>query len=241
MASLGVIFDMDGVLVDSYHAHFRSWQVMAAEAGVTIDETLFAATFGRTSREVLATSWGSGRFTDAQIAQLDLRKEEVFREIIAANFPMMAGARELLTALARAGFALAIGSSAPPDNVEAVLEKMRLRSLFDAVVTGADVRRGKPDPQVFLTAAARLRLPPEWCAVIEDAPLGIEAARAAGAACIGLASTGRTREQLAAADLVVDRLEELSSTRIEELIATRLASADEEAFDDLPAEPDDEQ
>jgi beta-phosphoglucomutase len=236
---LGVIFDMDGVLVDSYHAHFKSWQVMAAEVGVGIDERLFASTFGRTSREILASSWGPGRFSEAQITELDRRKEDLFRQIVLADFPPMPGAKDLLLALAQAGFALAIGSSAPPENVEAVLEKMELRSLFDAVVTGADVRRGKPDPQVFLTAAAWLRLPPERCAVVEDAPQGIEAARAAGAAAIGLVSTGHTREQLAAANLLVDRLEQLSPERIEAIIAERLAAAEEESIEPFDEDADD--
>ena len=230
---------MDGVLVDSYHAHFKSWQLMAAEVGVTIDEPLFASTFGRTSREVLASIWGPGRFNAAQIAELDARKEELFRQIMAAEFPPMGGAKDLLVALARAGFALAIGSSGPPENVELVLDKMELRSLFDAVVTGADVRRGKPDPQVFLTAAARLRLPPERCAVVEDAPQGIEAAQAAGAACIGLVSTGRTREQLAAANLVVDRLEQLSPARIEAIIAERVTAAEGEPIEAFDEDADD--
>lgn len=237
--SLGVIFDMDGVLVDSYHAHFKSWQRMAAEVGVAMDESLFASTFGRTSREVLAASWGPDRFSAVQIAELDRRKEELFRQIMTAEFPPMDGAKELLLALARAGFTLAIGSSAPPENVELVLDKMELRSLFDAVVTGADVRRGKPDPQVFLMAAARLRLPPERCAVVEDAPQGIEAAQAAGAASIGLVSTGRTREQLAAANLVVERLAELSPERIEAIIAERVAAAEGEPIEAFDADAGD--
>jgi beta-phosphoglucomutase len=134
----------------------------------------------------------------------------------------MPAARELLVALHRAGFLLAIGSSAPPENVDLALDRMEAESLFEAVVTGQDIRRGKPDPQVFLTAAARLRVPPEWCAVVEDAPAGIAAALAAEMTAIGLASTGRTRAELAAAHLVVDSLRELSPAVIEDLIVRRL-------------------
>ena len=85
-----------------------------------------------------------------------------------------------------------------------------MRDWFDAVVTGSDVQRGKPDPQIFLVAAQRLGVPPARCVVIEDAPVGIAAAAAAGMACVGLASTGRTRETLSKAQLVVDSLSELS-------------------------------
>ncbi len=222
----GVIFDMDGVLVDSYGPHFESWQGMAAERGLSVTEEQFGATFGRTSRESMITFWGHGRYSDEQIRQMDHRKEELFREILARRMPIMPGARELLAALREAGFRLAVGSSAPPENLKVVLSHFE-GDVFDAVVSGADVDRGKPDPQVFVTAAARLRIPPEWCAVIEDAPAGIQAAQAAGAACIGLASTGRTRESLAEADLVVDQLSQLSPAKVAEVIEAHIRSCNE--------------
>jgi len=220
MNDLAVIFDMDGVLVDSYHAHFQSWQTMAAEAGLALTEAEFAAQFGRTNPEIIAVYWGEGRHSDAEIAAMADRKEEVFREILRADFPAMPGVEELLRALDEAGFALAVGSSGPPENIELVLGELAAGSRFRAVVTAKDVTRGKPDPQVFLVAAERLGVPARRCAVVEDAPAGIAAARAAGMTAIGLASTGHTRPSLAAAELVVDSLAELSPERIGELIAT---------------------
>ena len=134
------------------------------------------------------------------------------------NFPAMDGAIELIQSLKQAGFGLAIGSSGPPENVAFVLERLQAQGLFDAAVTGRDVQFGKPHPQVFLTAAAKLGVPPARCAVIEDAPVGITAAQAAGMANIGLLSTGHTPESLAAAQLVVRSLRELTPARIAELI-----------------------
>ncbi len=218
---LGVIFDMDGVLVDSYRAHLASWNVMLAEHGRAVSEAEFAATFGRTSREIIAALWPRERPSESQIAALDARKEEAFREILAQEFPVMPGAADLLHALESDGFALAIGSSGPPENVQLVLDRLGLERLFGAVVTGMDVTRGKPDPQVFLLAAQRLGIPPARCAVVEDAPLGIAAAKAAGMAGVGLASTGRTREMLAAADLVVDSLGKLSAGVFRQLLGQR--------------------
>jgi beta-phosphoglucomutase len=215
-----VIFDMDGVLIDSYHAHLQSWQEAARVEGLEITEEQFAATFGKTSRESIRLVWGDRHFTDVQIQDFDHRKEAAFRRIIAATFPLMPGVLELLASLHEAGFLLAIGSSGPPENVEQVLDKLRIRPLLLAVVTGADVTRGKPDPQVFLTAAQRLRVSPDRCVVVEDAALGIEAAQAAGMKAIGLASTGRTRQSLAAADLVVDRLGEITPATIRSLISS---------------------
>ena len=222
----GVIFDMDGVLIDTYHAHFKSWQLMTADFGVTMTESQFAQTFGRTSREVIASLWGDRHFNADEIAALDREKEAVFRQIIAADFPLMRGAIELIESLHDQGFRLAIGSSAPPENVEVVLDKLGQRSAFSAVVTGADVKRGKPDPQVFLTAAARMHTPPQRCAVIEDAVLGIQAARAAETAVVGVASTGHTRQSLAAADLVVDTLGELTPEVIARVILNHLERTD---------------
>ncbi len=130
----------------------------------------------------------------------------------------MPGVHALLAALDEAGFRLAIGSSGPPENVNDVLQQLGNRERFDAVITGSDVTEGKPNPQVFLLAAERLGLEPAQCAVVEDAPLGIEAVRAAGMASVGLVSTGRTAEKLARADRVVRQLAELSPRAFEELI-----------------------
>jgi beta-phosphoglucomutase len=135
----------------------------------------------------------------------------------------MDGAAELVDALAADGVSLGIGSSGPAANVALGVELLELGSRFSATVTGADVTRGKPDPQVFLLAAERLGVPPAACAVIEDAVHGITAANRAGMTSIGLTGTA-TRDRLEHAQLVVDSLRELSPTRIRELAASRSRS-----------------
>ena len=216
MNQLAVIFDVDGVLVDSYQAHFQSWRQMLAEVGVEFTEAAFRASFGRTTRDIIA-QLGSGTLSEEQIDAWDDRKEALYREIIRQNFPAVAGAVELIDALAEAGFLLAVGSSGPPGNVALALEQLGRADRFAARVTGIDVTRGKPDPQVFLLAAERLGVAPQDCAVVEDAPAGVEAANRAGMASIGLTGTA-TREQLAHADWVVDSLRELSPAIITDLI-----------------------
>ncbi len=213
-----VIFDMDGVLVDTYQAHFQSWQEIARPEGLPLTEAEFAATFGQTNPVVIRAFWGENRFDHAQIAAMAARKEAAFRAIIASNFPAMPGAGQLLAELHKAGFRLAIGSSAPPENVEVVLERLQARQLFQAVVTGADVTRGKPDPEVFLLAARGLSMPPSRCVVIEDAPAGVAAAAAAGMASVALLSTGRKPEALAQADLIVRSLAEISPAVLRTLV-----------------------
>jgi beta-phosphoglucomutase len=221
---LATIFDMDGVLIDSYQAHYRSWVELAGRRGLTISEPQFKICFGRTSRESMAQFWGAGRFSDEQVRVMDLEKEAAFRRIIAADFPAMPGATELIAALHEADFGVAVGSSAPRENVAVAIDQLGLRDRFDAVVTGSDVQRGKPDPQIFLTAAQRLGVPPARCVVIEDAPVGVAAAAAAGMACVGLASTGRTRETLSRAQLVVAALSELSPAVLRQAIERHAGS-----------------
>ncbi len=217
-----VIFDMDGVLVDSYDAHLKSWQFMAGELGKGLTEEQFASTFGRTSREIIAEHWGADSLSPEQIAQFDHRKEGLYREIVSRAFPRMDGAAELIQDLHSAGFRLAVGSSGPPENVALAVERLAAERYFDVLVTGKDVARGKPDPQVFLVAAAKLGVSPEKCAVIEDAPVGIAAANSAGMISIALLSTGHTEASVTAARLIVRSLRDLSADRIAELIDGRI-------------------
>lgn len=211
-----IIFDMDGVLIDSYDAHFASWRRMYGEMGLKYSEADFAADFGRTSRDILTRRFGDGLTAD-RIRELDERKEALFREELRDHFPAMDGAGELIDALFADGFRLAVGSSGPPENIWLCLEKLDRKSKFNAVVTGQDVTRGKPDPQVFLLAAQRLGIGPECCAVVEDAVHGVEAANRAGMKSIGLVGTV-TRDKLAGANVIVDQLQELTPEMLRRLI-----------------------
>ena len=209
-----VIFDMDGVLVDSYQAHFESWRQTARKHGANMTQQQFAETFGRTTREIISALW-SDSVAEDQIPQWDDEKELAYRAILDADFPEMNGAHQLLTALDASGFKLAVGSSGPPENVQLVLDHLG-GDLFSAIVTGRDVTRGKPDPEVFLNAAAKLQIAPERCVVVEDAPAGIQAARNAGMTAIALTGTAPKDQLAAQAHMVVDSLTELTP----EIIAT---------------------
>jgi len=220
MKSLGVIFDMDGVLVNSYRAHLASWQRSAMELGEQMTEPQFASVFGRTSPDIIRDLWGRD-LGDAQLAAWDDRKEAAYREILQADFPEMDGASELLGALHAAGFALAIGSSGPPENVELVMRCLHGAEHIAATVNGRQVTRGKPDPQVFLAAAEKLGIAPGACAVVEDAPAGIEAARRAGMAAIALTGTAPRDVLARRAHLVVDSLCQLTAEIVSDLILAR--------------------
>ena len=220
MGRRAVIFDMDGVLIDSYHAHLEAWQRMGEKLGRPITEEAFVPTFGRVNREIFHHLWGDA-FSDDEIARWGDWKEVAYREVILKRFPGMDGAVDLLDALKAAGFALAIGSSGPPENVAAALVGLGRVTLFDAIVNGREVTHGKPHPEVFLKAAERLDLEPRVCAVVEDSLAGLEAAVRAGMTPIALTGTF-PREQLAEkAALVVDSLRELMPEIIARLIDVR--------------------
>ena len=216
MSDCAVVFDMDGVLVDSYEAHFASWRRTARAHRLEMARQQFAATFGRTTREIIRHLWPN--VPPAGIPAWDDEKEAAYREIIALNFPEMDGAHELLESLHAAGFALAVGSSGPPENVAAVVRRLRAGRLLAATVSGMDVTHGKPHPEVFLKAAEKLNVAPANCAVVEDAPAGVLAARNAGMAAIALTGTAGYDQLAEQAHLVVDSHRELDPDKIGRVI-----------------------
>ena len=218
-ARLGVIFDVDGVLLDSYQMHFQCWMSLAAEDGIIITESEFRSLFGRRGREIAREVWGP-EFPEQQVVSIHRRKQALYRESLQRNLPAMDGAVQLIDGLVEAGLVLAVGSSAPPANVEMTLEGLGRRQAFSAIVTGSDVTRGKPDPRVFLLAAQRMGIEPSHCAVIEDAPVGIAAAAAGGMTAIALLGTAPA-DRFTQAHLVVNSLHQLSPKLIADLIQSQ--------------------
>jgi len=217
MAERGVIFDMDGVLVDSYRAHYESWRRLAHAHGLEITEQQFADTFGMTTREIIRRLWPRAA-GDGEIPRWDAEKEQYYRDILRLDFPEMDGAAELIQALHEAGFAMAIGSSGPAENVQVVMEQLSGAEHIAATVHAHEVSRGKPEPEVFLLAAGKIGVRPTRCAVLEDAVAGLQAARNARMGAVGLTGTA-PREKLAAwADVVVDSLRELGPQQLAGLI-----------------------
>ncbi|MFM7052349.1 MAG: HAD family hydrolase [Planctomycetota bacterium] len=216
------IFDLDGTLVDSYDAHFEAWRRISARHGVEVTVDDYYAHFGRRNEDLLRECWlraGRGTLALDEIAELDHEKEAAYREIVSARFPIMDGARELVAALRAAGFRTAVGSSGPPLNVQRAIDGLALEGAFDAVVTGRDVRRSKPDPECFLLAASKVGVDPARCVVFEDAPAGITAAKAAGMRCIAITSKGHTPERQRDADLVFASVAEVTVDAVRGLLA----------------------
>lgn len=185
----GVIFDWDGVVIDSSAQHERSWEILAEEISKPLPEGHFKRGFGKKNQVIIPEILG---WCDdpAGIAALSDRKEAIYRELVRqSGVEILPGARELAAALRLEGIPRAIGSSTPRENLDAIFAATGLGGLFDAVACGDDVVHGKPAPDVFLLAARRLGLAPADCLVVEDAHAGIEAARRAGMPVLAVATT----------------------------------------------------
>lgn len=189
----GAIFDMDGVLVDNVAYHVRAWQQLGREVGRNLEAHEIRGVFGQRNREMIRKLIGP-ELREEDIPRLTERKEQLYRDCIAPELCPVAGLSEYLRGLRIAGTRCAVATSGPRANVDFVLDGLAIRDCFDSVVTGADVSRSKPDPEIFLLAARRLGIPPEKCVVFEDSVAGIEAALRAGSACIALSTTHSPEE-----------------------------------------------
>ena len=199
-----VLWDLDGTLVDSEQYHWIAWRDTMAAEGVSLTHPQFLQTFGLRN-DAIVPQWIAD-VTAEQIERIANAKEQLYRSLVReGDLVPLPGAAEWTERLAQEGWKQAIASSAPRANIDAVLMGIGLASVFQAIVSAEDVTLGKPDPQVFLTAASRLGSAPGRSVVVEDAPAGVEAARRAGMASIGVSRNGTDLP----ADLAVASLADL--------------------------------
>ncbi len=210
-----VIFDLDGVLVDTAKYHYLAWKKLAAELGVNLTEKENERLKGVSRMDSLKIilSLGGLTFSEAEMNRLADRKNSWFVEYIDQMKPeeIFDGVFPLLNALREAGVSIALASSSK--NAAAVLKNLLLENTFDTVVDGTMIKESKPDPEIFLKAADNLGVAPNECIVVEDAEAGVEAARRAGMKAVGIGHT----EQLGEAELVVDHISKLSYNRLKSL------------------------
>ena len=214
-----VIWDMDGVIADTGAAHFAAWRQVMAELGRPFDEADFRRIFGIVNPDAVRLLLGE-TVSSYEIARISERKETLFREAVQVQVSLLPGVETWLERLRQQGYRQAIASSAPPANIEVLLHVLNVGPYFQATVSADDVTKGKPDPAIFLKAAAALGVSPARCVVVEDAVAGVEAARRAGMICLAVATT-QPAERLSDADLVVKRLTELADDAFERLLTLR--------------------
>ena len=216
---LGVIFDWDGVVIDSSRQHEESWDLLAEEEGLSLFEGHFKIGFGKRNeliiREIL--KWTSDPI---EVARLGERKEVLYREIIQREgISLLPGVGDFVKSLQTNNVPYAIGSSTPRENIESVLAYLRRADWFRHIVAAANVDKGKPNPEVFLKAADKLEVAPGQCVVFEDSLSGIEAGKAGGMKVVALTTTN-TRETLdeSPADVIVDSFNEVAIDRLRALV-----------------------
>jgi HAD superfamily hydrolase (TIGR01509 family) len=200
------IFDHDGVLVDSLEFHIEAWLELGRRTGLKFTPEFIHETFGMTNFSIFRRLLGDAK-PDEELRYLSDLKEECYRDVARGKIELMNGARELLDALTAQNVKLAIGSSGVRANLELTVHECGLDDRFAAIASLEDITRGKPDPQIFLVAASKSGVEPKRSVVFEDAPVGIQAAKAAGMYAVGLTTTHPASGLWdAGADEVVDTL-----------------------------------
>ncbi len=209
-----VIFDMDGVIVDSEPLNDQHKALFLKELGIeTAGQDVWQQFHGMNSRDAwskLKTDYGISH----DLEYLIERGQASYIDFLNAlsEIPIVPGVGRLIKELKKSGHRLAVGSSASPGRVDLVLKKLDLMKYFEVVVHGNEVKHGKPDPELFLLAASKLKMKPAECLVIEDAEAGVKAANAANMKCIGFSGLPHNHEDLSAADLIVTSFNELADT-----------------------------
>lgn len=211
----GVIWDMDGVLVDSGEFHYQSWRNTLADYQLPYSREFFDKTFGMNNESILKLLGGEN-FNPRLIREIGERKEATFRRLVGGRVKTLPGVIPLLESVKGAGIPQAIASSAPQANIDVLVQELGLGDYFSAVISGAEMP-GKPDPGVFLKAAAEIHTPPSECVVIEDGIPGVEAALRAGMKCIALTTTN-SEDRLSAAHLVLSSLDEITLADLKTLV-----------------------
>jgi beta-phosphoglucomutase len=210
----GIVFDMDGVIIDSHPVHRRAWKTFLQTVGREVsDAELDFILDGRKRDEILC--FFLGELTPSQIADLGARKDEMLRQL-AEDMQPLRGVVEFLDSVARVGIRIALATSAGRRRAHGTLKELGLAGYFDAIVTGDEVASGKPDPAIYRLVAERLNETPETLLAVEDAVSGVTSARAAGMRCLGIASAERAETLRAAgADPVISDFQSLSLVQLE--------------------------
>ncbi len=209
-----VIWDMDGVIANTAPLHYEAWRKIAKKKGLNLTEEEFRATFGMKNPDILEKLFG--KLEEAEVEKLSFEKEEEFRALARKGIGVFPGVVPLLRELHESGIKQAIASSTPIENIKIIVTTLKINEYFEVIVTGEDVKHGKPHPEVFLKAKEKLEVAPSECLVIEDAEVGVEAAKRAGMKCLAVTNT-LPREKLKKADLVVSSLEEVNLSILRQL------------------------
>ena len=218
--NFAVIFDLDGVIVDSNPVHKIALRRFCSQHGIELtEEQLQTRIFGRTNKDWLRQVFGE-KIGEAKIQQFAEEKEVLFRELFEPTIKPVKGLVGFLEKLKRNGIPLVIASSAPEKNIDFVLEKTGTRDYFSVILSETAVTHSKPHPEIYIKATQAIRLSPSRCIVIEDSLSGIAAARKAGCPVIGITTT-HPPEELQMTDLVIADFDQLEIDHLERLVRSQ--------------------
>jgi beta-phosphoglucomutase len=216
MSSFAVIFDMDGVIIDSNPFHKISLRQFCEKYGYHLsDQELINKIYGRTNKEWIANLFGA--LSQEDLVRYEEEKESLFRELYKNDIRALRGLPEFLKRLKEKNIPIAIGTSAPRSNVDYVLSHTGLEKYFATILDESDVEHGKPNPEIYLKVAARLGYEPSRCIVFEDSLSGVESARRAGAKVVGVATT-HSFEELSHTDFVIQDFADLDPATLISII-----------------------
>ncbi|MGE3611098.1 MAG: HAD family hydrolase [Bacteriovoracaceae bacterium] len=190
----GFLFDMDGVVVDNHHFHFKAWMEFAHQYNFYLDEQIYRDQYnGKTNRDLFEMIFKNPSVEEMK--KYAEEKEGMYQKIYLPHMKAHKGLLDFLDYLRAHKYKIALGTSAPTSNVDFVLDHLSLRKYFDVIVDGPQVSKGKPHPEVYQLCAYRLNLKPEECVVFEDSLAGLEAGKRAGCEIVGVA-TSHTKAEL---------------------------------------------
>lgn len=199
----GVIFDLDGTLLDNNPYHLKSWIEYLKNIGRSISEEEYNKNInGRTNKDVIEYIYGR-KMSDEDILKYSLEKEACYRKIYEPFIKPVEGLIEFLEILKNKNIPMAIATSGIQPNIDFMFQHVPIKKYFETVVNSSHIIKGKPDPEIYLKAASLLNISPRNCLVFEDAVVGINSAKAAGMKVIAVATT-QSKEELSIADMIVD-------------------------------------
>lgn len=215
---IGLIFDMDGVIVDNHFYHFKAWQLFFEKYGKNIDEDHYKKNInGRTMKAIIHNVFEDQKLSDVEAKAYGNEKEAIYRDIYSEYLAPTKGLISFLERVKSEGIKTVIGTSAPKENVEFTIDGLKLNHYFDDILDERAVSKGKPDPEIYIKCAKAINYPNSQCVVFEDALAGIEAGKNAGSAVVGLATTHQAHE-LVNTDLIIDDFSNLKTDQLKNIL-----------------------
>lgn len=203
-----VIFDMDGTMIDNMSTHKEAWKEFCSRKCISLSDADFKKKVSGFKNDQIFINLFGNNLSESQIAKYADEKESVYRELYKSKIKEVSGLKDTLLKIKRLSIKLAIATTAPKANRDFTLRELHLNNYFDVILGEEDVKKGKPDPEIYLETAKLLNIKPNSCLVFEDSPAGLQSGKDAGMKVVAL-TTSHSKEELLDADLIVENFSKL--------------------------------